>query len=82
MAFDKEEFKRRQQRYEKEAWRWIGRLYVISFNAYAFYWLYKHICVTSATGEEWLQYWFAVVGMNYFYLDKKEELMFRIKNKA
>lgn len=52
----------------------LGRIYIISFNLYALYWLYAH--GGKATWEDWLQWFFACAGMNFFYMDKKKEYRF------
>ncbi len=57
------------------AQRTLGRLYIISFNIYAFYWLYDH-WGTNAGFDAWLQWFFACAGMNFFFQDKKKEYKF------
>ncbi len=51
---------------------WARRIYVVVFNGYAWYWLYRQIFIRhSYDFEEWLLYLLTVIGMHYFVLDSK-----------
>lgn len=52
---------------------WVKRIYVIAFNSYAFYWLYRQVFVRHSTDfEEYLLYFFTVAGMHFFVLDNQD----------
>lgn len=49
---------------------WFKRAYVISFNIYAWYWLFKLIFILHSTNlEEYLLWFFATTGMYFFVFD-------------
>lgn len=51
---------------------WFKRLYVIAFNMYAWYWLYRQIFIRHSTNfEDYLLWFFTTAGMYYFVLDSK-----------
>lgn len=56
------------------------RIYIIFFNAYAWFWLYKIIFIKKLTlnknWEDYLLWFFATIGMYFFFLDHKEDVLF------
>lgn len=51
----------------------VKRIYVLAFNAYAWYWLYRQIFVRHSTDfEEYLLWFFTVAGMYFFVLDNDD----------
>lgn len=52
---------------------WFRRIYVISFNCYAWFWLYRQIFIRhSDSFEDYLLWAFTTFGMYYFVLDGKD----------
>ena len=52
---------------------WVKRIYVATFNIYAWYWLYRQIFIRQSTDfEEYLLWFFATVGMYYFVLENTD----------
>lgn len=52
---------------------WIKRIYVLAFNLYAWFWLFRHIFVRHSTNfEDYLLWFFATVGMYYFVLENMD----------
>ncbi|MHA7843816.1 MAG: hypothetical protein ACX93I_10885 [Winogradskyella sp.] len=52
---------------------WVKRIYIIAFNIYAWYWLYREIFVRHTTDfETYLLWFFTTVGMYYFVLDNQD----------
>ncbi|HEY1038955.1 MAG TPA: hypothetical protein VGF30_06090 [Bacteroidia bacterium] len=52
---------------------WFKRIYVVAFNIYAWYWLYRQIFVRHSDDfEEYLLWFFTTAGMHYFVLDSKD----------
>lgn len=57
------------------------RIYVILFNFYAWYWLYRQIFIKhSSSLEDYLLWFFTTFGMYVFVLEH-QEIFFKIKNK-
>jgi hypothetical protein len=57
--------------------KWVKRIYVLAFNVYAWFWLYRQIFVRhSVEFEEYLLWFFTTVGMYYFVLDTKDKFFF------
>ena len=49
------------------------RLYVLAFNAYAWYWLYREIFIRGSTAwEDYLLWFFTTFGMYIFVLEHQE----------
>jgi hypothetical protein len=49
---------------------WVKRFYVIAFNCYAWFWLYRQIFIRHSTNfEDYLLWFFTTAGMYYFVLD-------------
>lgn len=47
--------------------------YVLAFNVYSWYWLYKMIWINqSNTWEDWVNYFFVTLGMHFFVIDYKK----------
>lgn len=58
---------------------WLKRFYVIAFNIYAWYWLYRQIFERQSTNfEEYLLWFFMTAGMNFFVLNN-QDLFFKSK---
>ena len=58
---------------------WLRRIYVIAFNLYAWYWLYKLIFVIKSTNfEDYLIYFFTTVGVLFFVFDGKDVFLKKI----
>lgn len=52
---------------------WIKRTYVLAFNIYAWYWLYRQIFIRhSSDFEDYLLWFFTTAGMHFFILDNKD----------
>jgi len=61
---------------------WFRRIYVISFNFYAWFWLYRQIFIRhSDSFEDYLLWAFMTFGMYYFVLDGKN-ILINIKKKT
>lgn len=51
---------------------WLKRIYIIAFNIYAWYWLYREIFVRQTVEfEPYLLWFFTVTGMYYFVLENQ-----------
>ncbi|SEW35780.1 hypothetical protein SAMN05428988_4390 [Chitinophaga sp. YR573] len=51
---------------------WTRRIYVVAFNVYAWYWLYRQIFIRQSTDfEEYFLWAFTTFGMYFFVLDSK-----------
>ena len=58
---------------------WLRRIYVIAFNLYAWYWLYKLIFIIKSTNfEDYLIYFFTTVGVLFFVFDGKDVFLKKI----
>lgn len=44
-------------------------LYILAFNVYSWYWLYKIIWVNDSTWEDWINWFFVVCGVHFFVID-------------
>lgn len=52
---------------------WFKRLYVLAFNIYAWYWLYREIFIRNSTDfESYLLWAFTTTGMYFFVLDNND----------
>ena len=55
---------------------WTRRVYVIAFNIYAWYWLYKLIFITNSTNfEDYLIWFFTTVGVYFFVFDGNDRFL-------
>lgn len=62
-----------QKKIKKKIDLWFKRLYVIAFNVYAWYWLYRQVFVRQSDSfEEYLLWGFMTFGMYYFVLDNQD----------
>jgi len=52
-------------------------IYVLAFNVYSWYWLYKIIWVNQSTWEDWVNWFFVTCGVHFFVIDYSK---FRSKN--
>lgn len=46
--------------------------YILAFNLYSWYWLYKIIFINSSVWEDYLNWFFVVAGMHFFVLDSSK----------
>ncbi len=44
-------------------------IYVLAFNIYSWYWLYKIIWVNQSTWEDWANWFFVTCGVYFFVID-------------
>lgn len=44
-------------------------IYVLAFNLYSWYWLYKIIWVNQSTWEDWTNWFFVTCGVHFFVID-------------
>jgi hypothetical protein len=44
-------------------------IYVLAFNVYSWYWLYKIIWVNQSTWEDWVNWFFVTCGVHFFVID-------------
>lgn len=59
----------------------VKRLYVFTFNIYSWFWLVREIFVRHSTNfEEYLLWFFMVVGVHFFVLDNND-IFFKIPNR-
>lgn len=60
---------------------WIRRIYVIAFNLYAWYWIFRLIFIYKSTNfEDYLLWFFATAGMYFFVLEGKDIFLKKISN--
>ena len=60
-------------RIKKQVVMWSRRVYVIAFNLYAWFWMYRLIFIKHSTNfEDYLLWFFATVGMYFFVFDGKD----------
>lgn len=52
-------------------------IYILIFNVYSWYWLYKLIWLNPSTWEDWANWFFVTCGVNFFVIDYSK---FRSKN--
>jgi hypothetical protein len=72
------EFRRRQEILKPKIILWFKRIYVVAFNIYAWYWIYRQIFIRHSTDyEDYLLWFFTTAGMYYFVLDNND-LSFKI----
>ncbi len=58
----------------------MKRLYVVAFNFYAWFWLFRQIFIRHSTNfEDYLLWFFTTAGMYYFVLDNND-IFFKDKN--
>jgi hypothetical protein len=70
------EFKIQQKKLKPKVVLLIKRLYVIAFNIYAWFWLYREIFIRESTNfEDYLLWVFTTAGMYYFVLDSNDILL-------
>mgnify|MGYP000984760383 CR=1 FL=1 len=44
-------------------------IYILAFNIYSWYWLYKITFINESTWEDYLNWFFVVAGMHFFVID-------------
>lgn len=58
---------------KKQVIKWTRRMYVITFNIYAWFWLIRLIFIRHSDNiEDYLLWFFATAGMYFFVLDGKD----------
>lgn len=58
----------------------LRKAYVIAFNCYAWWWLYRAIFIKeNTTYEDYLLWGFTTTGMYFFVFDNKDRLLFKRK---
>lgn len=66
-------FQEIQTRIKSHITLWVKRIYVIAFNIYVWYWLYREIFINeSSEFEPYLLWFFTVAGMHFFVLDNQD----------
>jgi len=76
------EYKEIYKKLEQKLNLYLKRIYVLTFNGYSFYWLYKLIWVTeNVTWEHWFLWFFTTTGMHLFVLDNND-IFIKIKKKG
>jgi hypothetical protein len=74
------EYHRQQEMVKLKIILWLKRLYVVAFNIYAWFWIYRQIFIRHSTVfEDYLLWFFTTAGMYYFVLDNND-LFFKIKS--
>lgn len=69
----KSEYQKHYDRIKSKIDLFLKRIYIIAFNFYAWYWLYREIFVRHTTEfEPYLLWFFTTVGMYYFVLDNQD----------
>lgn len=72
------EFRRQQKTLKPKIILWFKRVYVVAFNVYAWFWLYRQIFVRHSTDfEDYLLWFLTTAGMYYFVLDNND-LFFKL----
>ena len=76
------EFNEIRQKIEKVLNLNLKRVYVVTFNFYSFYWIYKLIFIQEVvTWEDWFLWFFTTTGMNFFVKDN-QDIYFKKKKKS
>ena len=72
-----ENFEQIKVKIESKVNLYFERFYVLSFNIYAFYWLYKIVFLPSYNWEDLLTWFFACMSMNIFFRENKNRLLIK-----
>lgn len=71
--FNKNEFLQEYKKKQTLIRLWIKRIYVLTFNIYAWFWVIREIFVRNTTEfEPYLLWFFTTVGMYYFVLENQD----------
>ena len=73
----RDEYEATQKRIEGKLYLWLDRLYIVAFNVYSFYWLYKIVFLPEYGWEEFLLWFFACVAVNRFYRENKDRILIK-----
>lgn len=74
----KKEFKNQQEIIKPKIDLSVKRLYVLAFNIYAWFWLFREVFVRNSTNfEDYLLWFFTTAGMCFFVLDN-DDIFFKI----
>ena len=77
-----EKFNDIRQKIEKVLNLNLKRVYVVTFNFYSFYCIYKLIFIQDVTTwEDWFLWFFTTTGMNFFVKDN-QDIYFKKKKKS
>ncbi|MGV4413728.1 hypothetical protein [Chryseobacterium sp. T1] len=69
----KSEFEHEYKRIKPKVNLTMKRIYVIAFNIYAWFWLFRQIFIRNSTNfEDYLLWFFTTAGMYYFVLDNND----------
>lgn len=72
------EYRRQQKILKPKIILWFKRIYVVAFNVYAWFWIYRQIFLRHSTDiEDYLLWFFTTAGMYYFVLDNND-LFFKL----
>lgn len=72
------EFPKQQQILKPKIILWFKRIYVVAFNIYAWFWIYRQIFIRHSTDfEDYFLWFFTIAGMYYFVLNNND-LFFKI----
>lgn len=75
-----DEYKAVQEKIKPQIIILMKRLYVISFNCYSWYWLYREIFIRHITNfEDYLLWGFTTFGV-YMFILEHEEIFFKKNN--
>lgn len=67
------EFKKIQDEIKPKVILWVKRIYVIAFNIYAWFWLFREIFLRHTKEfEPYLLWFFTTAGMYYFVLENQD----------
>ncbi len=73
------DFKNEYERVKPKVNLWFKRIYIICFNVYAWFWLYRQIFIRHSNNfEDYLLWGFMTFGMYYFVLDN-DDVFFKTK---
>jgi hypothetical protein len=44
-------------------------IYILLFNVYSWYWLYKIVFINNSNWEDWINWFFVTCGVHFFVID-------------
>lgn len=69
----KTNYQKEQDRVKPIIILWVKRIYVVAFNIYAWFWLFREIFVRNSTEfESYLLWFFTTAGMYYFVFENQD----------
>ncbi|WP_192825232.1 hypothetical protein [Rufibacter sp. LB8] len=73
------EFQNQQNAVKTKATLWIKRTYVVAFNLYTWFWIFRQIFIRQSTDfESYLLWFFSTAGM-YFFILRNDDLEIKKK---